>query len=450
MKTGLNDTSADPTLPQLLLLVFKPGTGAFTQSAISTTGDCVTRPQILLDTQNNLVHVFQTAPPTSVPGCAYSGVAGSIYEKTASMDNPVFGPGRGTPIMQSASSSNINDLTTTKQAVNGTTGLVVMATDNIAKNYWFADKSLRTATAPVTSFTADPASGTAPLDVSFTDTSTGTPTSWAWDFGDGGNSAAQNPTHTYTTAGAYTAKLTATNVNGSSVTTTTITIAATQPDPGVDVPPAAATGIQTAADANPGLGTASSAITCGLRDGGCYQNYQGGAIIWSPATGAHVTVGGIRAAWAATGYENGGLGYPTTDEVCGLRNGGCYQNYQGGAIIWSPATGAHVSVGGIRAAWAATGYENGGLGYPTTDEVCGLRNGGCYQNYQGGAIIWSPATGAHVSVGGIRAAWAATGYENGRLGYPTTDEYPTGGGSVAQNYQGGRISWSPVTGILIT
>ncbi|MEW1939569.1 PKD domain-containing protein, partial [Pseudarthrobacter sp. NPDC080037] len=187
VKTSLNDISSDTTLPQLLLLVFKPGTGAFTQSTISTVGDCVSRPQIVLDTTNNLVHAFQTAPATSVSSCAYSGVAGSIYEKTASMDNPSFGSGRGTPVIQSASSSNMNDVTTTKQGVNSSTGIVVMASDNVAKTYWYSDRSLGTATtAPVASFTASPTSGTAPLNVSFTDTSTGSPTSWAWDFGDGG------------------------------------------------------------------------------------------------------------------------------------------------------------------------------------------------------------------------------------------------------------------------
>ncbi len=212
------------------------------------------------------------------------------------------------------------------------------------------------------------------------------------------------------------------------------------------VPASASSSIQTLAAATAFLGTSTSPITCGIAKGGCYQNYQRGAIVWSPATGAHVSIGGIRAAWAAQGYENGFLGYPTTNEVCGLRAGGCYQNYERGAIIWSPATGARLSIGGIRAAWAAQGYENGFLGYPTTNEVCGLRAGGCYQNYERGAIIWSPATGAFLSIGGIRAVWAGQGYENGALGYPTSNEYSLGGGSVAQNYQGGRIVWSPATG----
>ena len=236
VKTSLNDTASDSSLPQLLLLVFKPGTGSFSQSTISITGDCVSRPQILLDTQNNLVHAFQTAPSTSVSGCAYSGVAGSIYEKTASMDNPVFGSGRGTPVIQNGASANMNDVTTTKQSVNSTTGIVVMASDNVAKQYWFSDRPLGpVVTAPVASFTASPTSGTAPLNVSFTDTSTGSPTSWSWSFGDGGTSSVQNPTHAYSAAGTYTATLTATNSAGSNSASATITVSPATTATGVTV-----------------------------------------------------------------------------------------------------------------------------------------------------------------------------------------------------------------------
>lgn len=255
VKTSLNDTSSDPTLPQLLLLVFKPGTGSFTSSTISVAGDCVTRPQIVLDTQNNLVRAFQTAPPTSVSGCAYSGVAGSIYEKTASMDNPVFAAGRGTPVIQSASSSNMNDVTTTKQSVNNTTGIVVMASDNVAKRYWFSDRPLGPVTppAPVAAFTVTPTTGAAPLAVTFTDTSTGTPTSWAWTFGDGGTSTTQNPSHTYTTAGTYTAQLTATNTTGSTTATTAITVNPV-------TPPAGAVTVVSSSTASSGTASTAAAI----------------------------------------------------------------------------------------------------------------------------------------------------------------------------------------------
>lgn len=41
---------------------------------------------------------------------------------------------------------------------------------------------------PKANFTASPASGTAPLTVSFTDKSVGIVSSWSWSFGDGGSS----------------------------------------------------------------------------------------------------------------------------------------------------------------------------------------------------------------------------------------------------------------------
>ena len=67
-------------------------------------------------------------------------------------------------------------------------------------------------------FTLNPASGAAPLSVTFADTSAGTggcvPTSWLWDFGDGATSAVQHPTHVYSTAGTYTVTLTTTCAAG--------------------------------------------------------------------------------------------------------------------------------------------------------------------------------------------------------------------------------------------
>lgn len=198
-----------------------------------------------------------------------------------------------------------------------------------------------------------------------------------------------------------------------------------------------------AIDINGALGKATSKEVGGLKNGGVYQMYERGAIVWSPASGAHISTGGIRSTWGSTGFENGQLGYPTTDEISGLKDGGVYQMYQGGAIVWSPATGSHVSMGGIRTVWASTGFENGQLGYPTTNEISGLRNGGVYQMYQGGAIYWSPATGSYATTGGIRTAWLNMGAENGKLGYPTSNEYSTGGGGVSQNYEGGVIRWSP-------
>jgi PKD repeat protein len=71
--------------------------------------------------------------------------------------------------------------------------------------------------APVADFTFTPASGPAPLYVTFTDTSTSTAaiTNWAWNFGDNvGSSSEQNPVYTYPNAGMYTVSLMVTDANG--------------------------------------------------------------------------------------------------------------------------------------------------------------------------------------------------------------------------------------------
>lgn len=60
----------------------------------------------------------------------------------------------------------------------------------------------------VCDFSGAPTSGSAPLEVSFTDESTPTPSSWAWSFGAGeGTSTLQDPTHIYNTPGTYTVSL---------------------------------------------------------------------------------------------------------------------------------------------------------------------------------------------------------------------------------------------------
>ncbi|AOT05151.1 M43 family zinc metalloprotease [Arthrobacter sp. U41] len=199
------------------------------------------------------------------------------------------------------------------------------------------------------------------------------------------------------------------------------------------------------------LGASTSGVVCGLRDGGCYQDYEGGAVIWSPATGAQPTWGAIRARWGSLNFVDGPMGYPTSAEVCGLPQGGCYQDYQGGAIIWSPATGAQPTSGAIRARWAALNFVDGPLGYPASGVTCGQPGGGCYQDYQGGAIIWSAGTGAHASTGPIRTAWGATGFIGGSMGYPTAEVtcgLPQAG--CYQDYQGGAIIWSQATGARAT
>ncbi|WP_245859655.1 PKD domain-containing protein, partial [Methanosarcina spelaei] len=87
-----------------------------------------------------------------------------------------------------------------------------------------SESSTPTEPTPVAAFTADVTSGTAPLQVNFTDQSTGSPTSWLWDFGDGFNDTEQNVSHIYKSAGNYTVNLTVSNENGTNSTSALITV----------------------------------------------------------------------------------------------------------------------------------------------------------------------------------------------------------------------------------
>ncbi|WP_051477277.1 hypothetical protein [Arthrobacter sp. Br18] len=189
------------------------------------------------------------------------------------------------------------------------------------------------------------------------------------------------------------------------------------------------------------LGFPTSNELSGLKDGGRYQTFQNGTILWSPASGAHLVFGGMRATYVGNGSENGPLGYPTGRETA--VTGGAFQQFQNGGIYWSAATGGQVTLSGpILDTYKAHGAQAGFLGFPASGVMGGLRDNGKYQAFQNGAILWSPASGAYLSFGGIREAYARSGLENGRLGYPTSNEYGIPGGGVRQDYQGGAITWT--------
>jgi len=177
--------------------------------------------------------------------------------------------------------------------------------------------------------------------------------------------------------------------------------------------------------------------------GGAYSVFENVSIYWTAATGAHEVHGSFFGLWGQQGWERGPLGYPRTGEL--PASGGVYQQFQGGTLYWSPATGPQQVSGSFYALWASLGWERSFLGYPASGELPAA--GGVFQRFQGGTLYWSPATGAHSVSGSFAARWAAQGYERGGLGFPTSQEIPNTTG-VYQNFQGGTLTWSRRDGLV--
>ncbi len=225
VKTSLNDVSGNGTAPLINLLVLGVD-DVWRKYTAWRVQDGVTRAIVVLDSTNRMVRLFAAGPETG----------GVVYTKQAPMGNVSFPTGKGDPFIKLASDKNINNPTSTKQSVNATSGLVILASDQVTARYVHNTMSLGTPpppVAPVAAFSGTPLSGTAPLNVGFTDQSSGSPTSWSWDFGDGGTATTANPSHTYSTAGTYDVSLTATNAGGSNTVVKTGYVTVGDPPPPV-------------------------------------------------------------------------------------------------------------------------------------------------------------------------------------------------------------------------
>jgi hypothetical protein len=83
-----------------------------------------TRPQCLLDDSRRRVHVFYTADDAA------------IHYKSSDMDRIAFPGGIGAPAIVTGGTGRLNNVTTTRQAVDASTGIVVLASDVTTHSYW--------------------------------------------------------------------------------------------------------------------------------------------------------------------------------------------------------------------------------------------------------------------------------------------------------------------------
>lgn len=239
-------------------------------------------------------------------------------------------------------------------------------------------------------------------------------------------------------------------------------------------------------------------------------------IFWTPDRGAHVVRGAINAAWDKLGGSGGVLGVPVDDETydgdvvsqafaggrvswdhsskafkttppeladqlvgleipgdantaisaarrsaggplgpLGAPQGGQYkvgtdgvaQNFAGGKIFYTPATGANVVTGQILTKYESLGGADGDLGLPSGSETDGDLDRSRVVPFAAAdqpVIFWTPDYGAVVVRGAMNAAWTKLGGATGELGAPTSDQVQNGD-VITQTFAGGAISWDQAT-----
>ena len=128
VKTSLNDknptVASDP-----LIVIYKLNTaGGWSSTTAWTVAQDLTRAIVVIDSQNRRVHTFAAGPCCS---------GGTVWTKNASLDALSFPTGFGTKFIETADplAEPINNPTSTKQSVNGTTGLLVLAGVDRTKDY---------------------------------------------------------------------------------------------------------------------------------------------------------------------------------------------------------------------------------------------------------------------------------------------------------------------------
>lgn len=111
--------------PLNMLLVRAPS-GGWSSAVYGTVANHHTRPIVLVDEEQGILHMYATAPESG----------GTIYEKTTPVSSIAFAPGLGTPFIRDNAALRMNNATSTKQNVNSTTDLVVQASNSTTRRYW--------------------------------------------------------------------------------------------------------------------------------------------------------------------------------------------------------------------------------------------------------------------------------------------------------------------------
>jgi len=160
----------------------------------------------------------------------------------------------------------------------------------------------------------------------------------------------------------------------------------------------------------------------------------------------------ITAAWEKAGGDTSVLG-PKQGDVYPIGDGFA-QDFAGGKVFFTPATGAKFLYGAVLDKYESLGGPAGStLGFPTMNEVPGLAGPdsrvSTFSASDNPVIFWTPDHGAYVVRGAMNAAWDKLGSSGGVLGVPIGDE-TYDGEDATQSFSGGKVSWNRVTKVFST
>ncbi|HEY3995502.1 MAG TPA: hypothetical protein VGM40_06020 [Mycobacterium sp.] len=153
----------------------------------------------------------------------------------------------------------------------------------------------------------------------------------------------------------------------------------------------------------------------------------------------------INTAWRAAGGPNGPLGAKQGGQYP-IGGDGLAQNFVGGKVFFSPATGANAIENDILAKYESMGGPGGSdLGFPTANETDGgigpSSRIATFSAKDKPVIFWTPDHGAFVVRGAMKAAWDKLRGPAGKLGAPVGDQ-AVDGDVISQQFTGGKISWN--------
>ncbi|QLL09354.1 hypothetical protein [Mycobacterium vicinigordonae] len=193
------------------------------------------------------------------------------------------------------------------------------------------------------------------------------------------------------------------------------------------------------------------------------QKFTGGEVSWNRKTkefttnpaalaeqlkGLQVAIdptAAINMSWRAAGGANGPLGAKKGAQYP-IGGDGVVQDFTGGKIFFSPATGANAVEGPILQKYeAAGGPVSSDLGFPTANEADGgitpASRIATFSAADKPVIFWTPDHGAYVVRGAMKAAWDKLKGPTGKLGAPVGDQ-TVDGDVISQKFTGGKISWN--------